>query len=67
MIVDKPRSEAGMNRQKKIKQIQNKRAKQHGAKLNTGAKSKPRYISKAERAKIAAAEDATLESGSVEE
>lgn len=53
-----------MNRQKKIKQIQNKRAKQHSAKLNAGAKKKPRYISKADRAKIAA-DDNGLESSVV--
>lgn len=40
-----------MNRQKKIKQIQNKRSKQAKAKLNP--LKKPAYISKADRAKIA--------------
>ncbi|NRB42113.1 MAG: DUF2986 domain-containing protein [Pseudomonadales bacterium] len=39
-----------MNRQKKIKQIQNKRAKKAQAKLNPNKKSG--YISKAERAKL---------------
>ena len=41
--------EAAMNRRKKVNQILKKKAKKANAKLNP--KSKPRYISKAERAK----------------
>lgn len=41
-----------MNRKKKINQILKKKQKQHNAKLHTS--NKPRYISKAERAKMEA-------------
>ncbi|MES2826286.1 MAG: DUF2986 domain-containing protein [Pseudomonadota bacterium] len=43
-----------MNRQKKINDALNKRMKQHNAKSHV--KNKPKYISKAEREKIALAE-----------
>jgi len=47
-----------MNRQKKGIQILKAQAKRANAKL--AHKGKPRYISKAERAKLAAAQDASL-------
>ena len=43
-----------MNRKKKINQILKKKIKQQNAKLNKS--NKPRYVSKAERAKIEAEE-----------
>ncbi|MGF1695187.1 DUF2986 domain-containing protein [Vibrio kyushuensis] len=43
-----------MNRKKKINQILKKKQKQHNAKLHSS--NKPRYISKAERAKMEAEE-----------
>ena len=44
-----PPNEISMNRRKKVNQILKKKAKKANDKLNP--KSKPRYISKAERAK----------------
>ena len=44
-----------MNRRKKVNQILKKKAKKANDKLNP--KQKPRYISKAERAKLAQASD----------
>jgi len=44
-----------MNRRKKINQILSKKAKKANARQNPG--SKPRYVSKAERAKTQASED----------
>ncbi len=43
-----------MNRKKKINQIHKARMKKANAKKNGAGKNKPRYISKAERAKIEA-------------
>ncbi|MCK6263484.1 DUF2986 domain-containing protein [Vibrio sp. ZSDE26] len=43
-----------MNRKKKINEILKKKQKKHNAKLHSS--NKPRYISKAERAKIEAEE-----------
>jgi hypothetical protein len=43
-----------MNRKKKINQIHKARMKKVNAKKNGVGKNKPRYISKAERAKIEA-------------
>ena len=47
-----------MNRRKKIKTILTKKAKKANARLNP--KNKPRYISKAERAKLEAEENETI-------
>jgi hypothetical protein len=41
-----------MNRKKKINQIHKARMKKANAKKNGAGKNKPRYISKAERAKM---------------
>lgn len=43
-----------MNRKKKINQIHKARMKKANAKKNGAGKNKPRYISKAERAKMEA-------------
>lgn len=49
-----------MNRRKKIKSILTKKAKQ--ANLKANPKNKPKYISKAERAKLEAEESSIVES-----
>ncbi len=50
-----------MNRKKKINQTLQKRLKKQHAKLHPS--NKPRYISKAERAKLAAEQEANPELG----
>ncbi|AYV20513.1 DUF2986 domain-containing protein [Vibrio mediterranei] len=47
-----------MNRKKKINQIHKARMKKANAKKNGAGKNKPRYISKAERAKMEAEQEA---------
>jgi len=49
-----------MNRRKKIKDILNKKAKQANLKVNP-KKAKPKYISKADRALLEAAENKATE------
>ncbi|MFC5078173.1 hypothetical protein VTH8203_02180 [Vibrio thalassae] len=46
-----------MNRKKKINQIHKARMKKANAKKNGAGKNKPRYISKAERAKMEAEQE----------
>ncbi|MFD2167172.1 DUF2986 domain-containing protein [Thalassotalea euphylliae] len=53
-----------MNRKKKIKQVLTKKLKKKNAKLHNS--NKPKYISKAERAKLAAQESDAQESISEE-
>jgi hypothetical protein len=49
-----------MNRKKKLNKIFNQRLKQHNAK-SSSASSKPKYVSKAERAKLALEQEKLLE------
>ena len=54
-----------MNRKKKINNALKSRLKKTNAKLHTS--NKPRYISKAERAKLLAMEEANLKEDHIEE